>query len=69
MRDQRRSDELEPDEVRIEVGHGERGELGAHEPDLLGRRAEAAVLLGHDGATSAGAFQRRRYARPAAKSS
>ncbi len=46
VHEQRRADELEPDEVRVEVGDGEGGELGADDADLLGRGAEAAVLGG-----------------------
>src|SRR5438552_4112384 len=43
--EQRRTDELEPDEVRVQIGYGERRELAAHDADLLGRRVETSVLL------------------------
>src|SRR5262249_51279812 len=40
----RRTDEFETDEVGIEIGNGERGELVANLGELLGRRADPAVF-------------------------
>ena len=44
VREQRRADQLEPDEVGVEVGHVEVGELAADDRDLGRGRAEPAVL-------------------------
>ena len=64
MREQRRADELDADEVRVEVGNRERGELAADDRDLVGSRAEPAVLARPGGDREPGSRQRAEVAAP-----